>query len=474
MFNSIKRFFVKRLKKTIPNYSLLETFGCSETLPQECPTFLIREVHRQFESAMQMYNIIVVYGESRQGKTWTIEKYCPNQIRVGCQADMTLDSIKDEMLSKVNANALEIEHTVTEEFSRGEKQTGRIESSAEACLSVVGAQLVTSAGKDITKTSSYTEEIKTKYNSFDRNNFSMFIEILKERTENRFFVFDNFHYLPPSVQQDFCSLLKEFNYNGIKVIIVGVWKDASKITALAPDLVNRCQHINIGYWDDKELNEVLCLGEKALNIRFTGELKKLFIKYSVNNVGICKDFVQRYLLSVPIKNTQKTMVDLKDIEKARETMNGLIMELYTPLRDRIINLALPHKAKKDSKYLRLKIIISILTLLKQQSSNRVEYGFTPADIKYEIDRLCQQMKEPTIDISNITQELGKLHLREENRQTSNNFISLFYYDKAKKRLLVLEPTLYAIKANDIKLVDKLISELKESINGDSRQLSIFN
>lgn len=72
-----------------------------------------------FQSAIQSYNIIVVYGESRQGKTWTIERYCPLQIRIGCNANMTLDQIKLEMLHLVGQDIRKIEHTVTEEYAEG-------------------------------------------------------------------------------------------------------------------------------------------------------------------------------------------------------------------------------------------------------------------------------------------------------------------------------------------------------------------
>lgn len=448
----------------LTEYTLLDTFGCPEKPSSVCPTFLERDVHNQFKNALHIYNIVVVYGESRQGKTWTIERYCPNQIRIGCQTDMTLEDKKNEMLNSVNANSLEIEHTISEEYLAGINSNHSTELSAEAKLSIIGTKMTSSAGMKLSESQGYREEIKTKYNSFDKNNLRMIINILKEQSQGRFFVFDNFHYLPPSVQQSFCALLKEFNYAEIKVIIVGVWKDASKITALAPDLLNRCQHINIGTWSEYELKRVLSLGEKALNISFSDEIKESFINCSVNNIGIFKDIVQRFLISMMIEKTQKDTIILSDSEKAQKSIDQIAMEFFTPLRDRLINLALPQKKKNKSKHLRLKIVISILLLLKSQSANRVESGFSPTEIKHEIDILCKIKNEPTIDISNITQELGKLHLREENRQTKNNFISLFYYDKAKKKLLILEPTLYAIKAYNVELIDRLISDLHEMNN----------
>ena len=462
MLNFLRKWFShkQKLKK---EYLLIDTFGCTEKPPTECPTFLERNVHTQFQNALKLNNIIVVYGESRQGKTWTIERYCPNQIRIGCRADMNIDSLKDEMLLQINADYYEIEHTIKEEHSQTASSSIGTDSSASINISAVGLQMQTRAGMDCSNKQSITEEIKTHYITFDKNNTTMFIEEIRKNSEGKYFVFDNFHYLLPKVQQQFCTLLKEFNYHEIKIIIIGVWKETSRITALAPDLVNRCKHIDIGTWNDSELLDVLYLGEEALNIRIIDEIKTMFVRYSVNNIGIFKDFLQHYLIAVGIDKTQTPRRLLNDTSKAENAIRQSVLELLTPLHDRIMNLALPQRDKKGSKHLRLKIVIGILTLLNQYESNRTEYGFSPSEIKNQIDIISEELHEDSIDISNITQELGMLHQREENRQTNNNFISLFYYDKANKKLLILEPTLYVIKAYDNKMIDSIVSELKETI-----------
>ena len=120
-------------------YSLVDTFGCSECPPQNCPTFLERNVHRKFQNALQCYNIIVVYGESRQGKTWTIERYCPRQLRIGCTSAMTFDQIKIEMLHIIGLNVLEIEHLITDETEDGNQ-----------ALSQIGFDMIGKAGFETT------------------------------------------------------------------------------------------------------------------------------------------------------------------------------------------------------------------------------------------------------------------------------------------------------------------------------------
>ena len=76
-----------------PVYSVQDVFGCTEQLPHNCPTFVERGIHERLLNELASNNIIVVYGESRQGKTWTIDRYCPLQMRIGCtlSIDITND-----------------------------------------------------------------------------------------------------------------------------------------------------------------------------------------------------------------------------------------------------------------------------------------------------------------------------------------------------------------------------------------------
>ena len=77
----------------------------------------------------------------------------------------------------------------------------------------------------------------------------------------------------------------------------------------------------------------------------------------------------------------------------------------------------------------------------------------------EVEVICKTQDTPLIQSSNITQELGNLHLREENRQTGQNFIPLFYFDKTNRKVLVIEPTIYMIKEYDCKLLQNILNEL---------------
>lgn len=451
-------FLKKLFKKEPKEYSLFDTFGCPECPPQDCPTFLERTVHKKFQDAIMSYNIIVVYGESRQGKTWTIERYCPTQLRIGCDATMTLEQIKREMLHVVGLDVHTVEHSVTEEYSEG--------CSAS---SSVGMDMLMSAGMDASLSAAHSETLKTTYDTVDLTKNVEFLEAIKEKSAGKYYVFDNFHYLSPTVQQQFCSLLKEFNYQGIKIIIVGVWKDASRITALAPDLLNRCAHIDIGTWSDTELNLVAERGEKALNIEIDSVAKSMFISCAAHNIGVFKDFLQKYCQDFSVYGTQSVKKLLVREGSASKVADEVISEAYSPLHDRVVNLAMPQRERKESKRMRLKIVISVLRLIVEDDAVKTQAGIHLSAIKDKLDVLCVIWEEDRIDISNLTQELGVLHLREENRQTKSNFIPLFYFDKANKKLLVLEPTVYVIKQYNESLLIDIADELEKNVKNSSKQ-----
>ena len=376
---------------------------------------------------------------------------------------MGVDDLKKEMLHVVGVEIREIEHSITDEFSNN--GTSELTGS-------VGSEMLLSAGMSATNSSAHKETLKTSYKTVDVSNMAEFLDALKARSAGKHFVFDNFHYLSPEVQQAFCSLLKEFNYHGIKVIIVGVWKDASRITAMAPDLINRCAHIDIGTWSAEELKKVEDLGEVALNIRIDQEAVNLFVECAAKNIGIFKDFLQRYCQKFEVQKTEKRKRMLVDSSSATETVDEVVNESYTPLKDRATNLALPQRQRKDSKHMRQKIVIALFSLIYENDVEKIQTGFSINEIKDKVDKISSEVSEESVAISNLAQELGIIHTREENRQTGKNFISLFYYDKANKKLLVLEPTIYEIRAYRPDLIESISTELKEELLKTTKQMTV--
>lgn len=449
IINILKRILKKK-------YELNEVFGMQEKPPEKCPTFLNRSVHTQFRHALMSNNIIVVFGESKQGKTWMIERYCPHQLRIGCTAEMNLIDIKKAMLFKLGQQILQVEETVTRKSSDEGKKG--LTSSGKLRLPFMEANASSSAEHE--KTYSQKDVFRMVYNTIDISNTQQVIQAIKEKAGNDYFVFDNFHYLSSPVQHEFCSLLKDFNYYGIKIIIVGVWKDASRITSLAPDLLNRCEHVDIGSWGKTELIQVAEMGSDALSIKIDKDIINRFIDCSVKNIGIFKNILLKFCQNCGVYETQKELISLSNMKFALQALNDCYQEFYSSISDRVVNLSNPRHHKKESKQMRRKIVCSILRIVLRSNMDAVSKGIEEQDIQLEVKNICSEKGEKFLPPSNITQELGLLHTREENLNSGENFIPLFYFDTPNKKILILEPGLYMIKAykpSGLESLIKLIS-----------------
>ena len=128
--------------------------------------------------------------------------------------------------------------------------------------------------------------------------------------------------------------------------------------------------------------------------------------------------------------------------------------------------------KKDSKLMRQKIVCAILNLIVKNDADYSQSGLPIEQLMAEIDIVCKECGEESLGISNVTQELGLIHTREENRQTKNNFIPLFFFDKSNRKLLILEPTIYQIREYNSQLITDIVSELSLTQQGEQLQIKV--
>lgn len=184
--------------------------------------------------------------------------------------------------------------------------------------------------------------------------------------------------------------------------------------------------------------------------------------------------MQRYCQAFSVDQTLPHLKLLADSKITEKVTEDIISEMYIPLHDRIVNLSMPQRERKDSKKMRLKIVIAVLKYIIDDADANTQTGIPFNAIKNGIDSICNDLGDDLIGVGNLTQELGLLHTREENRQTKSNYIPLFYYDKANKKLLVIEPTVYVLKAYDKGLLEKILAELIKIANSplETEQLAL--
>lgn len=420
------------------NYSLEEVYGIVEIPPEDCPTYIERKAHRDFNYAViHEKQHIVVYGASRQGKTWLVEKYCPNFVRVGCDAKFTREELFKAILHELDVKVGNIQVG----SKLGLSGEGRLEGKASVSAVIVKKDIT--AGAKLSLTDEDSEHIT--YANITLTNQTEVISAIKDKIEDSFIVIENFHYLDPAVQKLFAISLREFLYAGIRVIVVGVWKDTTKLVSLASDLTNRVEPIDIGDWKVDELKEIVAEGDKALNTEIDKTIIDKFIFNSGRNVGIFKSLLKNFCKVNGIYETLKKKVVLNDMALADEAIEKSYQEVIVPTLERIHKLATSKKGGK--KGLRYYIVRAILDYMGKLDVETLIKGIHLNDIVAKISNYGEEVFQD----SNIKQELLVLHLRDETISlegqvegtTHANFIPLFYFDQGKDRVFVVESALLA-------------------------------
>ncbi|MGG3467349.1 hypothetical protein ABES02_07495 [Neobacillus pocheonensis] len=438
---------VFKFKRTV-EYGLEEVYGMGEIPPEDCPTYIERDAHQSFKYTVQHEEQhIVVYGASRQGKTWLIERFSPNFIRVGCDSKFTREGLFKAILHELKVVVGEVQE------SSGNEVELAMGASAKGNASIPLVAKVGLEGKGEYKDKDL-ENRQVTYENIDLTNQTEVISAIKDTIGERFIVIENFHYLDSAVQKTFASSLREFLYHEIRVIIVGVWKETTKLTSLVSDLSNRVESIDIGDWNVGELKEIVNEGDKALKVKTDEVVKELFIENSGRNVGIFKSLLKNYCKLCGVYSTQPDELYLNDIEKAKKAIDKSFDEVVYPAIDRVHKLA--SSRKSGGKGLRYYIIKAILDIMSVKTIDELIGGIVLLDIVKKIEEYDEEQFQP----SNIKQELIQLHLREETVEAEGsqnvNFIPLFYFDRNKDRLFIVESALFsACRSSKIKLNELL-------------------
>lgn len=421
-------------------YTLDQVYGLNEIPPSQCPTYIERSAHKEFAYCTTHEALhVVVYGASRQGKSWLIQRYCPPFVRVGCDASFTRETLFKSILRELGVRVGELTEGTSSQLS------GAFEASANGQLRfpLVG-QGSACASLAAEKSSAITKALTSK--NIDLTDQNEVIETIQGVLEQRLIVLENFHYLSPETQRLFAASMKEFLYHGIRIIIVGVWKETTKLVSLATDLSNRIETIDIGDWTDEELLEIVRLGDRALNVKTDPKVASLLVSAAGNNVGIFKSLMKHFCRLSGVQSTREVTLNLDSLSHAQQAIEKNHQEVVVPTLDRVRKLATQKKA--GAKGQRYYIVRALLDIMADSDPGQLLQGIPFNSIVAKI----KSYGEEEFQTSNTKQELLALHQREETISIGEggnpNFIPLFYYDQGKDRVFIVESALLAAKRSE--------------------------
>ncbi|MEI7805536.1 MAG: hypothetical protein WCI56_09430 [Hyphomicrobiales bacterium] len=258
---------------------------------------------------------IALRGESKCGKSWLRQKNIPSAITIQCRLKKKIIDLYVDALSQ-----LEIKLIVDESSSSSFKAS--VEARGE-----VGAAILAKLGFKSSVSTDTNSGSRTTTPGHDINDLRYIADIIKE--SERRLVIEDFHYMSVEERASFAFDLKALWDYGVFVIIIGVWSQNNMLIHLNPDLSGRIEEVSI-YWSDPDLDQVITKGASALELNFSGPLKKRAIGECFGNAGILQKLVLDTLDQLGIKEKQSSITEVSALD-ALESAELAYAEQLNPL-----------------------------------------------------------------------------------------------------------------------------------------------
>lgn len=266
------------------------------------------KVDDEFKDALRTDKQIIVYGASKQGKSALVQKYIPydENIVISLSPKTTLKDIYHSILRKSNI-------TLRVSFSEGTGNAAKIKGKA----SVQGAIALVLKGKvslEAESSDNYKEENKYEEIEFNLELPDDVADLIHKVGSKKVIVLENFHYLPEEVQRTFAYDLRSFQELKVRFIILGVWKEANRLSQFNGELQDRILEIPVEPWDRVDFERIASKGSNLLGISFSSVILDYCIDNSFQSVGVFQELLKVTCQESDIHIKQAENIFLSDIE----------------------------------------------------------------------------------------------------------------------------------------------------------------
>jgi energy-coupling factor transporter ATP-binding protein EcfA2 len=148
-------------------------------------------------------------------------------------------------------------------------------------------------------------------------------------------VLEDFHKISPEEKTKAAQIMKVFvdsavDYPYAKLIAIGAVNTGREVINYDKEMKNRLAQINVPLMNDKELNEIIDLGEEKLNVKFAAGVREAIIRASSGLAAICH---QLCLNCCDYENITETTDSLIKIDE--EALNNAFEEYIEENEDSI-------------------------------------------------------------------------------------------------------------------------------------------
>lgn len=295
-----------------------DVFGISRGVPRN---YVARTgVDGLFSDSLTRGQHLVVFGSSKQGKT-SLRKSCLQEdqyVVVTCSNTWT--DLAQLHTAILKAAGYVVEQSATRTVAGTHKVTATIEGKIR--IPLLGHGKGASSGGYQRHTERGSTRAPLELDPSDVNDI---VAALGQIVFNKYIVLEDFHYLPDVTQGDFAVALKAFHENSrLCFIIVGVWLDENRLIQLNGDLAERVIPINVDAWSRSELNEVVDLGARLLNVDFDSSFKFGVIAYSFSSVSVVQMACHDACVQAGVLTSQPSLVVVGRGLDARRVVGDVI------------------------------------------------------------------------------------------------------------------------------------------------------
>lgn len=297
-----------------------EVFGITRELPLN---YVIRkEVDGKFIDSLTRKKHVIVHGGSKQGKT-SLRKYNlddEDYVTITCQTNWSIATLMGSILKAVG-------YRVGVIISRVNERTlsGNLKVRAEFSPPLTGLKI---SGEASSGSSNTNKPQDPKFSvEIDLADVNDIIDCLQRIDFNKKIVLEDFHYLPIDTQRQFAFALKSFHENSdYTFIIVGVWKESSRLTRYNGDLNLRVISVDADMWSADEIVEVIAAGEILLNVQFSDKFKDDLLKSSFDSVYLVQEACYRACLKAKIERTGENLIQIGEKISAKDMIKEVVLE----------------------------------------------------------------------------------------------------------------------------------------------------
>jgi hypothetical protein len=409
---------------------LQDVFGVSK---DAVASYIEREnVDQTLASALTGTRQIIIYGSSKQGKTALLHRHLPEtkRVTVHCSPSSTTEDIYRAILRQ---QGVEIETTRTEENNR--EFSVSISARFKAMLPFFGQGEAGTEGNSSSGSSSSTTREVIEFNLGLAQDVG---ELLTRLRSQKFYVLENFHYLSDSVQRQLAFDIRTFEEMGIRVVILGVWRERNRLVQYNGDLQDRVAEVPVEPWDEDDFARVVEKGELLLNVKISSAIQNKIFQEAHGSIAIVQELLKKICEKSLVHEKLSNTLSIEDPSLLAEAVQEKVQEYAARHIRSLEAIAAGSRTRRATEETAALFLPYYFVLVM---TNR-----TFSELKDGIERKSLQSLIQTIhaspenvrtsDVTGMLQRLPKL-------QADSNIVPpLFDFDPGTRRVKVVDSTLY--------------------------------